>query len=607
MSAIAGILRFDGAPIERAPLERISQRMRLRGYEPVVHLNDGCGVVCGRDENLAADANVIVAFDGRLDNRAELIDALRVPKDASEAAIALAAFRAWGSSFAARLGGDYAIGAIDLRERSLICVRDRFGVRCLFYRVAPDRIAFASSIDMLVAAIEPVPPVNEGMIAEYLTSFIVSTRDTPFENVYRVAPAHQLIAASGRHRQEEYWTPSPQPLRRRRDDEIEAEARDLLREAVKTRLRGKAVAVMLSGGLDSSSVTALAAEIVRDRAVATERIETFSGSVPGPDDEREFAAAVSERYGLCSHVVIEQRPRPGQFASEIALDLEPQMFPHSPTIDVMRATARDRGIRVMLTGAGGDDWFGSGPAAYADLLAGLRFPSLVDRLRHETRHDYFWGWPLSIQMAIWPLLPSIVQTAARAAFRRGRAPRWIDPRFAARINLRDRLAQFRSPRRFATRELDDNWFQTVHGLHLHGSEIVTRGGDRFGLEIAHPFFDRRVAEFCLTLPGDQLWRDGRPKDLLRRAMRAQLPDLVTARRTNPAADHAYLQAIEAEIGDRPFADLQGESLGWLNGSVVREMWSTVRAAPERAAREGKILWGLLAVDLWLRARTMVKY
>jgi asparagine synthase (glutamine-hydrolysing) len=607
MSAIAGILNLDGSPIEHAWLDRMAGRMRLRGYEPVTHGADACGVVCGRQENLAADSTAIVAFDGRVDNRDELIASLGAPGNLGDAAIVLAAFRAWGSSFASRLDGDYAIGVIDLRERQVTCVRDRFGVRCLFYRIAPGWIAFASSIDVLVAAVAPMPAVNEGMIGEYLSSFIVSTRDTPFENVFRVAPAHYMRGGSSAHTQSEYWSPSAQPLQRRRDDELEDETRALLRDAVRRRLRGRTVGIMLSGGLDSSAVTSLAAELVRDRAVATERVETFTGSVPGPDDERAFAAAMNERWQLAGHVITEQRPRPGQFMEEIALDCEPQMFPHSATMDVMRTVARDRGVRVMLTGHGGDDWFGSGTAAYTDLLAGGRLLTLFDRVRRDAREDFFYGWPYTIRLTLWPLVPPFIQHAVRALFRRGRAPRWIDPGFAARIALADRLAAFRSRRRFATRELADNWFQAVHGIHVHAAEVVTRGGDRFGLELAHPFFDRRVAEFGLTLPGDQLWRQGRQKHLLRQSMRPYLPDLVATRRTNPAADHAYLHAIEAESGDQPFAHLQCETNGWINGPVVRKMWSSLRAAPERAAHHGKILWGIQAIDLWLRARTMVKY
>jgi len=147
----------------------------------------------------------------------------------------------------------------------------------------------------------------------------------------------------------------------------------------------------------------------------------------------------------------------------------------------------------------------------------------------------------------------------------------------------------------------------MHGIRVHTSEIVTRGGDRFGLELAHPFFDRRIVEFGLALPSAQLWQDGRTKVLLRRAMRDYLPDSVAARRSSPSADHAFLHAIAAEAGERPFADLECERRGWIDGTEVRRMWATLRTDPARAAYLGRILWGILAVELWLHARTMVKY
>ena len=613
MSAIAGFVRLDGAPVDPGTVDRMSGRMAQRGFGVATAAPASATLLFGEAPFLSKTsppqpahdeaAGVLAVIDGRLDNGDDLQRELGI-KGADPATLVLHAYRRWNAGFVERLLGDFAVAVVDRRERRVVCARDGFGVRSLHYRAGDGWFAFASAIDVLAAGITPVPDVNEGMVGEYLSSFVVNRTETVFTGIFRLPPACAIVAGPKRVEVREYWSPVPRPLTGASDAEYEEHTREVLTRAVTSRLGGAdPVGVLLSGGLDSSSVTGLAAELIAKRLVRAPAVETFSGSVPGPDDERPYFDAVNRKWGLTSHCIVERRPEPGMARREIALDLEPQLYPHSATMDAIRAEVRARGMRYLLTGLGGDDWFGTSPSAYADLLRRGRVIAAARRLAAERDADQFTGWPFTLQSMVWPLLPRGAQDTVRVLLGRGQPPPWIDERFAARIHLRDRLAQFRSERRFDTLEQDDNWFQAMNGVHVHARETIARGADRFGLILTHPYFDRRVVEFGLALPATQLTRRGRAKDLLRRAMRAYVPDEVAARHASPAADHAFVDLLNVETGSTRFAGLEVERRGWINGATVRAMHrGLATAGPAAVAHDARILWGIQAVEHWLGVR-----
>jgi asparagine synthase (glutamine-hydrolysing) len=625
MSAIAGLIQFDGAPVDPVTIRRIAARLRLRAPDRVSSwIGDSAAlfhatvaVTPGSETEqqpiVGKQSGLVITFDGRLDNRDELIDQLALDRGCTDAAVVLAAAETWGDGTASRLLGDFALAAWNPRTRRLMCARDITGVRTLHYRVGAGWIAFASALDVVVAGIAPLPAINEGMAAEYLASFIVSQRDTLFQDVFRLPAAHCLTASSAGRSLERYWTPDPKhTVRYAGDAQFEEHLRDLMQHSVACRLRTpRPVAVMLSGGIDSSAVTAVAASLVRERAAAATGIETLSLSVEGAGDERHYFEQVCAHCRVPSHRINEQPPRSGQFFEEISLDLDAQIYPHSPTVDRLRARARELGARVLLTGMGGDDWLGTSPAAYADLVKQGAVVALGRRLRADAASADFLGWRDTIRLGLWPLVPPAIQQLTRRVLGRGRAPAWIAPAFASHAALDERLSAFRPELRFPSYEIEDMWFLGTVGMTVHASETVTRGGDRFGIEHWHPYRDRRIIEFGLGLPPEQLWRDGRPKDLLRRAMAPLVPAQVATRTTSPAADHTFMHAIEAELERAASRPLEVVRRGWVDAQRVAALEQDTRAHFNSGrpgfASGARILWGILAVNLWLEAISMVKY
>ena len=625
MSAIAGMVHLDGAPIDPATVTRMAARLGARAPDGIsVWCEGSAALIHGQltvtpesehERQPLADAasGLVISFDGRLDNRSDLIDALDIDPEAGDAALTLRAYRRWGDTAVEHLLGDFAFAIWDSAERRLVCGRDTAGVRTLFYRLGRGWIAWASAIDILAAGVDALPAPNEGMVGEYLTGVVTDKRETLFQDIYRVPPAHVLVASDRGHAVRGYWSPDPhRAIRYARDEEYAEHLADLMRTVVASRLRTRRpVGVMLSGGVDSSSVLGIATELSRSGAVPCAAVEAFSISVPGPKDERPFFEQVTAKWRVPAHQIVAALPTPRQFREEIVRDLDVQTFPHAPTLDRLRTLVRDRGARVLLTGMGADDWLGWSTGAYADLLKRGRVVELGRRLRYERASEDFAGWRSSLRSAAWPLVPPRVKGVVRYALRRRRPPAWLDPDFAKRIHLADRLARHRVASTFPTVEQDEIWHDGASGMMVHSIETATRSISRFGLEHWHPFFDRRVIEFGLALPSEQRWRDGRPKDLLRRAMAPYLPEAVANRLTNPSAEHALVQAIDAEAGPRPFEDLPTERLGWTRGPEVRAMYSKMQALYQTGTPTYGLtawrLWLVLAMNLWLGATNVVEY
>ena len=318
MSAIGGVFHLDGRRCEPPALDALAVRLRHRAPDGTSTWTDGpAGIVHGHfittpesalEHQPVVDAagRVGVTFDGRLDNRAELLRQLDI--DAVDHAaigdgeLVLRLYRALGVECVARLLGDFAFAIWDGALGRLLCARDHLGLKPLCYRVGPERIAWASEAGALARYDGHVPRLNEGMVAEHLSGMITSTRDTVFQDIFRLPPAHLLTADKNGIQVRRYWAPDLcRELRYHHPDEYVQHLRDLMRRAVAARMRiGGAVGISLSGGIDSSSVTGIAAELCRERAVPATHVEAFSMADP---DESAYWSQVVDRWQVASSTI----------------------------------------------------------------------------------------------------------------------------------------------------------------------------------------------------------------------------------------------------------------------------------------------------------------
>lgn len=624
MSAIGGVVHLDGRPCDTAPLDALAARLRHRGPEGTATWRDGpAGLVHAhaittpesateRQPVADAAAGIAITFDGRLDNRAELLAQLGAdPADCAaigDAALVLRLYREAGLDCVAQLLGDFAFAIWDGPRRRLLCARDHLGLKPLCYRLTPRRLAWASETGALARDDGALPRLNEGMIAEHLSGIVTHASETVFADIFRLPPAHLLIADRDGVQVRGYWTPDLlKEIRYRDPGEYVEQLRELTRRAVAARLRvdGAVAGVSLSGGLDSSSVAGVAADLCQAGGVPATRIEAFSLLVPGDADESAYWSQVAGRWSLTAAEIPNTPLAPGQLAAEARFYLDVPNTPLAAMTDRVRERARACGVPVLLTGSGADEWLGPSPSAYADLVRGGRFGALAHRLRRDSADEWFMGWPAAIKSSLWPLLPPPAQTVVRRVLGRGAPPGWIDPAFAARVDLAGRLARHAIDLPHDSLERYDTWHEGISGSSVHIHETIERSSARTGVEMWHPFNDLRIVEFGLALPTAHRWREGRSKDLLRRAMAPYVPAAVAARSDSPDGTHLLFDGLCTEGGRALFEHMTISGLGWVDEAALTARFDRAaalyRSGDRRYAGQAITLWRVAAVELWARA------
>ena len=545
------------------------------------------------------DSGLVVAAAARLDDREGLCGLLNIPRaeqsGLTDADLILRAYMRWGRLCPERLLGDFAFAVWDRRRRELFCARDPVGVQPLYYAQTPAGLVFASTVAAAVAAPSVPDALDEAAVAVFLTRSTLGDGTTNtstwtlFQAVRRTPPGHALVvkAEAGRSpgapggirkKLERHWRPEQAPRARPASDEDYArQFLEIYQRAVRDRLRGAdPVGVHLSGGLDSSSIAALAARALRREGRPPPLAFTW---VPAPDSAPPQQPPATEHLlvrDLCAREGLTALHCPPSPAGLVAVHLRDGAYPgvhvHLNEEAVMRCAAA-RGVRVLLSGWGGDEGISFNGLGYpAQLLFSGRWRTL-----HAICAAQGWNLPGFLMEVVAPLLhprlPFHLQRrhplwgphSHRARERR----RWfIDPAFARRAKP--------PPRRFfrpvGTRRTQLLFMQS--GSLSERMEGWAENGLRHGMEYRYPLLDRRVLEFALGLPSDQYWRGRWRRWLMRYAL--SLPDGGAGGAVLPDR-LCWHQSKDDPIRHKATMDAFAESL-----PILRRRLEALAHAPSRA-------------------------
>ena len=592
MSGIAGIFNRDGRQPDRSLLDRMTERLADRGPDGIrIELHGPAGLVhcmlhttpesaAERQPLWDRARRISLTLDGRIDNRSELIATLALAGSGSvtDSELVLSAYQRWGEECAEHLIGDFAFAIWDSRLQRLMCARDPMGVKPFLYRVDGRTFQWASEFRPLLEDPAFAARPNEGMIAELLANAVTNQEETIYRGILQLPPAHILTVDSGECRKRRYWRPDPEPLRYRTDQDYADRFRELFREAVACRLRAIGpVGSDLSGGLDSSSIVAMAAKLLQGASCSRCRFETFSMIFPGlPCDESVFIRDVAAHSGIPSNLVLP-REDPAWYAVCAARYRSLPDAPNHHASEPLRARAAARGVRVMLSGEGGDCWFTG------------TWPPVPTRVRLQAA--------LRECLSVKSLQP--IQQRLKARLRgASAAPRWIDPDFARRTRLCERVRPATAPS-CRSAMAAACYAQLDSGSWDLSAAVLDRSAARFGFEYRYPFFDTRLVEFAMALPNEQLLRDGTTKLIFRRALGELLPASVRSRRTKAEFSHTLVPALRF-CGT--FSAVEERS--WIDSAAVCRMRAATLRQFDRGHRENLAnFWPLaliMAVEMWCR-------
>jgi asparagine synthase (glutamine-hydrolysing) len=615
MGGIAVAHNFDGRPADPALLDRMLAAMAHRGP-------DGCGrwiegatamghlafhtTLEARGHSqpiMEAEAGLALVFDGRIDNRDELIAALRArdsrPRRGDDAEIALRAWQCWGAAAAERLEGDFVFAVWDKRNHELVCARDQAGIVPLYYHC--DGAIFLAASELHALFEYPAVPrePNEGFIGEHLPGFLFNRTETPYRRIMRLEPAHLLNVRRGAAEPRKYFELAPEtPIRYRDDREYADHFRDTFGSAVRRRLRTiTPVGAELSGGLDSTSVTGMAARLIRDGVAVVPGFETFSNLFNEPNtDERAYSDEAARFCRVENNRIFSQEAGFPYYVEAIRRYRDLPGAPNSASFLTLRHTAADKGVRVMLTGLGGDQWMVESQYYYADLIRQRRFGDLLAAVSRDGGTAR--GKLLRlIKSGLWPLAPEPMRRVVIHHVLRRPFPASIRPDFAREIDLAGRIA--RSRRRPAGMSFGHAAIRAIFTdpSLAQSFEISNRDAAACRIEERHPFYDLRLVRFFMNIPDEQRWRPGLSKYVLREAMRGLIPELVRRRTGKAVFDTMFARALKNLGAPERFRQSRLEALGWVDGDALRRMCAEFIDNP--AAAGPWPVWNAFELELWM--------
>ena len=554
----------------------------------------------GRQPMLSPDRSVGVTFNGEIYNyielRKELISLGCRFSSSSDTEVLIHGYREWGlDPLLTKLRGMFAFALWDERQRRLFLVRDRLGVKPLYYAISREGLVFASSARALRAG-GFVDELDEKSVAEYLEFGFVTDARCIYRGAFKVPAASVAEWSNGNLETRQYWSPSKIDEESRITfDEAVEETERLFLDAVEIRLRSDVpIGALLSGGVDSSLVCWAVSKLGAD-------VTAYTVSTPGDEwDESVDASATAAKLGL-AHAVLPlsatDSPDIGELVSAYG---EP--FACASALGMLRVSKAVRAsAKVLLTGDGGDDVFLGYPEHSHFRLAqriaqalpdftgtvwqGVRsgFPRIGSLRRLATLMDLATGG-LGGVTRVHDGLPLYERRRMLGERLRNVG---IDQRGIGRsaLSARNLLTEFLDYDR-RTRFVGE-YLTKVDGATMHHS-----------LEARSPFLDHKLWDFAGSLPFDLRLRGGRSKAILRELARRNIGDRVAFGRKR-----GFGIPVQRWIGGRWYEQLRQcfsesvlDSEGWIKSTaVISEL--------EKAKRRGsapKQLWYLFVLEEWLR-------
>ncbi|MGB2590691.1 MAG: asparagine synthase-related protein [Candidatus Acidiferrum sp.] len=576
MSVQFGRWNTDGLPVDREYLTKAGEMLGPYGPDGGdAYIKDNVGILyrafhTTKESRQDAQPHItpsgaVICWDGRLDNREELVWELRgkVAPSATDLAIVAAAYEAWGTKCFAKFTGDWAISVWDPKSRSLILAKDLIGTRHLYYSADQKQITWSTILDPLILLANKKFALEEEYIAGWL-SFFPATHLTPYVGIHSVPPSCFVRLASGRQTVSKYWDFDPSKrIHYRTDSEYEEHFRHVFGEAVRRRLRSDSpVLAELSGGMDSSSIVCMADTIIARGAAETPRLDTVSyhdDSEPNWNEKPYFMKVEAKRGRAGCHIDVSTGETfQFEFDSDEFVATPGSVGKPSAVAKQFATCCSSQGNRLLLSGTGGDEVTGGVPTPIPelmDLIARAKFKRLQRQLKFwalNKRKPWFY--------LLFETLRGIFPSALVGEPKPIPVPQWFSRAFVSRNRAalkgyRPRLKLFGSLPSFQDSQ------NTLEALRRQLGCSSERCDPP--IEKCHPYLDRDLLEFLFAVPVEQLLRPGQRRSLMRRSLVGIVPDELLNRRRK-----AYLtrspMAATATSGAKlieKYHQLKGASLG----------------------------------------------
>ncbi len=531
-----------------------------------------------------------ISMDGELYNKAELISLAKASDSSfvkSDSSLILFLFARLGTSFVNMLNGVYSIVIYDSGNNTLYLFRDRFGTKPLFYTFAKNTLVFASQIKALLQYPGIKAELNqEGLCELFGLGPGRSLGNGVFANIHEVLPGHFLVASQSGVAQEKYWDFHAKEHTETYGETV-AHVSELLRDSIARQATSVyPVCSLLSGGIDSTVVTAIAAGIFKEQGKILNTYsfdfegneENFAASEFQPDKDRPWAIEAAKFLGTNQSFLVcsDQELYNELFNSVLAKDLPGMADIDSSLLHFCKKITPT--YKVALTGECSDELFGGYPWFH----------------KEEMLHSTTFPWSQSLERRTFLLKPSLQSKLSIEGYVKEKYEKTI-----LQVPILDGESDIDTLRR-QIQYLTVKWFMVTL------LDRMERAASYSGLIARVPFLDHRVAEYAFNVPWSFKSKDGIPKQLLREAFKGVLPQSLLDRKKSPFPK-TYSKKYEGLLakglmniideGKSPLLDLidKRKLLEFIEApkDLGKPWYGQLMAGPQMLAY-------LLQVDFWLR-------
>ncbi len=606
-------------------------------------------------ENLPlTKATLTITADARIDNRDELIPLLglcdRSAETLTDSDVILAAYEKWGSQCPEKLLGDFAFAIWNSASQTLFCARDHFGVKPVYYYQQPGEIvAIASEIKALLCLPQVPQQIDPVRIGDYLTLAMEDKAITIYKYILRLPPAHSMEVSKLGTKMQRYWKLDPNKEIVLDSDKAYAQAfRKVFTEAVKCRLRSAfPIGSQLSGGLDSSSVTCVARNLLLESGEGSlQTISTIFDEV-SECDERSFINTVLAQGGLNPHYIHGDQTSPlANIETILQHEDEAYIGPNHFYPWIANKAANELGLRVVLDGFDGDTTVSHGTTRLVELAHQGQWQTLIKEAEAIAAMHKIAPYPIVRHYALPHLYRLILQgrwiafakalqllhshfgqsrkllaidSGIKPIWRQWRhwwrhsshasdandLPDWINSTFADSVGLKARTRAFSLPSEPPATLRQEHLLELNQGIFAYTLEQVDRYAARFSLEVRHPFMDKRLIEFCLALPADQKLSNGFGRVIMRRALSGILPEAVQWRfdkaDLSPNFDHGFLKR-DRQLVDEVMTNKVQRLKDYIELKPVQAAYQRMTSDFEQASNDDCMtVWKAVILTLWLES------
>lgn len=647
MSAIFGTYNFENKQVSSSQIEAMSNILSHRGSDETGIWTDKT-IGLGHRMNWTTpesiheklpktfhNGNLTITADARIDNREYLLKQLEIHQYKDEiitdSELILFAYEKWGEQCSEKLLGDFAFAIWDKNKNSLFCVRDHFGVKPFYYYASEKLFAFATEIKALFCLPEINRVLNEEMVANYLINNFEDKSATFYQNILRLPAGCCLRVNNAKVTKRTYFELDPnRELSSLSNEEYAEGLREIFTEAVRCRMRSnQSIGSMLSGGLDSSSIACVARDLQQSKngqklpvfSIVYDRIKEC--------DESKYIDVTLAQGGFNSHLIAADNHSPIKNLEAISWHTDsPVIGPGFSSAWEVNKSIVETGIKVIFDGHDGDNAVSYGYNYLDELAQAGKWFKLAKEAKGlsevfsmsqwEIVNEYFDHYRWKPFLKKHPKAKIIQRISRRLSQQKISPPsvtnfailsNLVNKNFAERINLNERYRSAKkSPINLSRTAREYHYNSVTSGGQSFALEQCDALAAAFGIEIRYPFWDKRLIEYCLSLPGEQKCSQGWNRVVMRRAMSKILPDKVCWRKTKtdftPSIIDGMIYDRQEQLKNILVSRIDNDE--FFDNKSLSEMYQKLKSQPinnddmnsRNTIRE---FWGIASLFSWMQS------